>query len=185
MEIDDLRWASRQGRLDLTHRGLTTLPPEITQLTSLHTLNLSFNQLTTLPPEINQLINLQALYLRDNHLTSLPPEINQLINLQELYLRDNQLIVLPPGLAPLLRNGLRLDLIGNPLPHPFPELIGRGSDALAAYLASLDDGVAQFEAKVLLVGEGNVGKTSLVASLLAVPRSWRTVRPPMASRSIP
>ncbi|MCA1707365.1 MAG: hypothetical protein LC808_30500, partial [Actinobacteria bacterium] len=29
--------------------------------------------------------------------------------------------------------------------------------------------VAQFEAKVLLVGDGNVGKTSLVASLRGTP----------------
>jgi internalin A len=69
----------------------------------------------------------------------------------------------------LLRNGLRLDLGSNPLHDPLPELIGRGSDALAAYLASLEDVVAQFDAKVLLVGEGNVGKTSLVASLLGAP----------------
>ena len=36
---------------------------------------------------------------------------------------------------------------------------------MAVYLRSLRDGIAQYEAKVLLIGEGNVGKTSLSAAL--------------------
>ncbi|HET9253796.1 MAG TPA: leucine-rich repeat domain-containing protein, partial [Pseudonocardiaceae bacterium] len=157
------------GLLYLSSNQLTTLPPEIAQLTELVILRLGGNQLTTLPPEIAQLTKLVKLDLSGNQLTTLPPEIAQLTKLEWLDLRDNRLTTLPPGLVPLLKNGLHLDLEGNPLPDPFPELISRGSDALAAYLASLDDVVEQFEAKVLLVGEGNVGKTSLVASLLGDP----------------
>ncbi|MGH3721862.1 MAG: COR domain-containing protein [Pseudonocardiaceae bacterium] len=123
MAVDEFRKAGRQGELDLSGRELSTLPPEIAQLTNLQTLNLSINQLTALPPK----------------------------------------------LAPLLKNGLDLDLGVNPFCDPLSELISRGSDTLAAYLDSLEDVVAQFEAKVLLVGEGNVGKTSLVASLLGDP----------------
>ena len=44
--------------LDLSHEGLTVLPPEIGQLTSLTQLNLSGNKLTALPPQIGQLNNL-------------------------------------------------------------------------------------------------------------------------------
>jgi hypothetical protein len=72
---------------------------------------------------------------------------------------------LPWELADLLANGLDLNLAGNPLTDPLPELAARGPAALAAYLRSLEDAVPQYEAKVLLVGEGNVGKTSLVAAL--------------------
>jgi internalin A len=155
--------------LRLSVNRLTSLPPEITQLTNLQTLDLRRNQLTSLPPEITQLTNLQTLDLRRNQLTSLPPEITQLTNLQTLDLGINHLTILPRKLAPLLENGLNLDLDGNPFREPFPDLISRGSDTLAAYLDSLIDVVPQYEAKVLLVGEGNVGKTSLVASLRGSP----------------
>jgi internalin A len=162
----DARYA---GTRDLSGRFLTVVPPDLVQLTNLQELDLSHNQLTILPPEIAQLTNLQELDLSHNQLTILPPEIAQLTNLQKLDLSHNQLTILPPELAQLLSYRLVLYLSGNPLFDPLPELIGRGFDALAAYLSSLDDVVAQFEAKVLLVGEGNVGKTSLVASLLGAP----------------
>ncbi|MEH1883019.1 leucine-rich repeat domain-containing protein, partial [Nostoc sp.] len=42
-------------KLDLSGKGLITLPPEFGQLTNLQTLYLSFNQLSSLPPEFGQL----------------------------------------------------------------------------------------------------------------------------------
>ena len=45
--------------LDLQNAGLTFLPPEIGQLTSLQQLYLSGNQLSALPPEFGQLDRLQ------------------------------------------------------------------------------------------------------------------------------
>ena len=47
--------------LDLDDLGLTELPPQIGQLTSLKNLNLSKNLLTVLPPEITQLTSLEQL----------------------------------------------------------------------------------------------------------------------------
>ena len=178
----------RTGELDLVRRGLTALPPDIVQLTDLEHLWLDDNQLTALPPEIGQLTNLQQLWLGGNQLTALPPEIGQLTNLQTLNLDGNQLTALPPEigqltnlqqlwlggnqltalprqLADLPTKGLALELRGNPLNEPFSELAARGVDALFTYLRSLEDAIRQYEAKVLLVGEGNVGKSSLVAAL--------------------
>jgi internalin A len=155
--------------LHLDNNRLTTLPPEIGQLTNLPQLHLDNNHLTMLPPEIGQLTNLQELYLNNNQLTTLPPEIGQLTNLQQLYLRDNELTTLPRQLADLLTVGLGVVLRGNQLNEPFPELLSRGTDALVTYLQSLQDAIPQYEAKVLLVGEGNVGKTSLIAALRDAP----------------
>ena len=151
--------------LDLGGNQLTGLPPEIGQLTNLRALDLIGNQLDALPPEIGQLTELVGLDLGGNELTALPPEIGQLINLQTLLLVGNQLTALPKQFADLVSRGLQLELSDNPLNEPFPELIARGADALATYLRSLEDAIPQYEAKVLLVGEGNVGKTSLIAAL--------------------
>jgi internalin A len=60
---------------------------------------------------------------------------------------------------------MQLSLGGNPLSDPLPELAARRPAELATYLRSLHDASAQYEAKMILVGEGNVGKTSLVAAL--------------------
>ena len=49
------------------------------------------NRLTSLPPEIGQLTALTELYLDRNQLTSLPLEITNLTAMTWLYLRDNPL----------------------------------------------------------------------------------------------
>jgi Leucine-rich repeat (LRR) protein len=117
----ELRKALRTGKLKLSDRGLTEVPPEIGQLTNLKTLDLSGNQLTAPPPEIGQLINLQTLNLSGNQLTALPPEIGQLTYLQWLYLYDNRLTVLPPEIGQLT-DLQRLGLSGNQLTALPPEI---------------------------------------------------------------
>jgi Leucine-rich repeat (LRR) protein/GTPase SAR1 family protein len=155
--------------LQLDDNQLSVLPPEFARLTNLQTLTLKGNQLTALPPEISQLTNLQMLELDGNQLTALPPEISQLTNLQMLTVKGNQLTTIPRHLADVLDNAIELRLDNNPLNEPFPELIERGTDALVTYLRSLEDAIPQYEAKLLLVGEGNVGKTSLIAALRNAP----------------
>jgi internalin A len=106
-------------------------------------LNLSEKLLTSLPPEIGQLTNLSTLNLSSNRLTKLPEEIGKLTNLTTLY------------------------PIGNPLESPPPEIAERGIKAIRSYFKSLEaKGRALNEVKVLLVGDGGAGKTSLVKQLL-------------------
>jgi internalin A len=62
------------------------------------------------------------------------------------------------SLAGPLERGLTLRADGNPLPEPYQELLARGPRDLAAYLRSLADATPQYEAKVVLVGEGGVGE---------------------------
>ncbi|WP_117208282.1 COR domain-containing protein [Allorhizocola rhizosphaerae] len=162
-EVPDASYAEA---LVLYGNSLRRLPPAIGRLRNLRRLDLSGNDLTALPPEIGRLFQLRELDLGGNALTELPSELGSLRQLELLDLRENRLTTLPASLAPLLETGqLTLRLHGNPLAEPILDLWRRGGAQLAAYLRSLGDGIPQYEAKVLLVGEGNVGKTSLVAAL--------------------
>jgi internalin A len=151
-------------QLALIINQLTELPSEIGQLTNLTQLDLGVNQLTELPPEIGQLTNLTQLDLGVNQLTELPPEIGQLTNLTLLYLSDNQLTELPPSLARLEKlTTLRLD--DNPLNPALQSAYDAGPPELMAYLRSLEEAEPLYEAKLVLVGEGGVGKTTLLKAL--------------------
>jgi GTPase SAR1 family protein len=150
--------------LDLSFNHLTKLPFEVLQLTNLTELHLEYNLLSDLPLEIGNLTNLTKLDLGHNKLRALPPEIGHLSSLCSLDLRGNQLTTLPVELGNLGEDVV-LYLSDNPWVTPFDELIEGSQAELFAYLRSLQAGVPQYEAKVLLVGEGEVGKSSLLAAL--------------------
>ena len=145
---------------------LRDLPPEIGQLTSLTSLNLSGNQLRELLPEIGRLTSLTTLGLSDSQLSELPPEIGQLTSLTTLELSGNQLSELPLEIGRFV-NLKKLIVEGNPLTSPPLEIVNRGVNAVRNYLFSLQ-GESQVlnEAKILLVGDGMSGKTSLTRCLL-------------------
>jgi small GTP-binding protein len=157
---------SKLTRIDLGNNQLTSLPPEITKLANLTSLDLRSNQLTSLPPEINKLTKLSRLTLENNRLTSVPLEITKLTNLTSLDLRQNKLTSLPPEIT-RLPNLRRLYLSGNMLPIP-PETLIDPNDvkAIFAALAGMESGERLNEAKMLVVGDGKVGKSSVVERLL-------------------
>ena len=134
--------------LDLCELGLTRLPPEIGQLTALRELRLSSNQLSALPPEIGKLTALLELYLHDNPALAIPDPI------------------------------LGLTLRQRPSPHSRmsgkAKMPARPQDILNFYFAQRQ-GAAQGtlravnEVKVMLVGRGGAGKTSLRRLSMGVP----------------
>lgn len=165
-EISQLRHLTQ---LNLSDNQFTVLPPEVCQLTHLQKLSLGDvfggNQLTALPATITQLHNLTVLSLCGNQLTELLPEIGQLTELKTLDLRWNQLTTLPPEIAHLTQlQELYLD--GNPLTSPPPEIVTQGTQAILAYLrARLQESQKRWISKLLVVGEGGMGKTSLLRLL--------------------
>lgn len=127
-------------------------------------LDLSRQGLIELPPELSRLTNLIGLNLRGNQLSSLPSKIVQLPKLE------------------------RLMLEGNPLISPPPEIAAQGIRAIRKYFTDLEGEQKELaEAKVILVGEGASGKTSLTRLLRNEPfnkneamthgiriKSWKT-----------
>ncbi len=76
----------------------------------------------------------------------------------------NKLTDLPPSLAQL-EHLEYLDLNDNPLNPALQSAYDAGLDAVKAYLRSLENAEPLYEAKLVLVGEGNVGKTTLLKAL--------------------
>ena len=150
--------------LDLTFNQLTQLPSEITELKNLTNLDLSYNRLTQLPLEIVELKNLISLNLSNNQLTQFSSEITELKNLKNLDLSNNQLTELPSEITEL-KNLTKLDLSENPLTSPPPEIISLGLEAIFTYLKQSKT-TENNEAKLILVGNGEVGKTCLANRLI-------------------
>jgi internalin A len=206
--------AKEQGATELQIQGawLSSLPPEVGELTELVSLDLGPrtyvtyigigqgetdefedpNNISKLPPEIGKLANLKRLDLRKNKLIDLPPEIGNLENLEILNLSHNQITELPKEILNI-KNLKVLDLRGNKLPIP-PEILEKtnepkvilnfyfqikryapadkeGSDDSPSVIfvkRTGDETAAQpiNETKLLLIGQGSVGKTSLVQRIL-------------------
>jgi internalin A len=151
--------------LNLTDNQLSTLPVEVGKLIALQWLFLTDNQLSTLPVEVGKLTALQTLSLFNNQLSTLPVEVGKLTELQDLFLFNNQLSTLPVEVGKLTELQ-DLFLRNNPLQTPPPEIVSQGIPAILAYLQTLQQApVERFEAKVILIGEGGMGKTSLLRNL--------------------
>jgi hypothetical protein len=162
-EISQLR---ELATLNLSINNISPLPPQLFQITGLRLLNLSNNQLTELPPEIGQLINLRVLDLWGNQLTELPLEIAELTSIRVLNFGHNQLTKLPPEITQLT-NVEKLTFDDNPLASPPWETAIKGMEAIRAYFVELEKGgLPVNEVKIILVGEGAAGKTSLVNRLI-------------------
>jgi small GTP-binding protein len=154
------------AQLDLKHNQLSRAPTEIGNLRNLTFLNLSFNRLIELPKEIAELKNLIYLHAGFNQLIRLPKEIKELQNLFYLDVKVNLLNEIPSEIAEL-KNLKRLELEDNPLTFPPVEIVSQGLPAIMNYLTKLDSGGQNlYEGKLLILGQGGVGKTCLLKRLI-------------------
>lgn len=152
--------------LGLGSKQLYRLPPQITDLTNLQTLILHDFQLIELPVEIGNLSQLQTLSLSEVPITKLPSEIGKLKGLKNIHLQETAITELPTEIGNLTQlEHLQLD--DNPLLRtPPPEIIAKGTKEILDFLKELAKGsVERFETKLILIGEGRAGKSSLLRAL--------------------
>jgi hypothetical protein len=155
------------SELDLSYNQLIGLPDSITRLQSLSELDLSFNQLRELSDSITRLQNLSELNLSYNQLRELPDSITRLQNLSQLNLSNNQLRELLDSITHL-QNLSQLYLSNNPLVRPPIEIANRGIKAIREYFCEKREGEdTLYEAKLIIVGEGGAGKTTLARKIIA------------------
>ncbi|MGB1249638.1 MAG: COR domain-containing protein [Candidatus Promineifilaceae bacterium] len=152
--------------LDLRNTELNSVPPELGNLSSLTRLDLSNTKLSSIPSELGNLSSLKVLDLNNTKLSSVPSELGNLSSLKVLDLSNTKLSSVPPELGNLsFLTHLYLD---DPLPFPLPPEMSRApAQRIVAFLKALTKREPQWVSKMLVVGEGGVGKTSLLRALLA------------------
>ncbi|MGD1867049.1 MAG: COR domain-containing protein [Phormidesmis sp.] len=167
----DVHPQTQLKQLSLSKNGLTSFPSFILKCSQLELLDLSANKLTALPDDLSQrLARLERLLLNDNAIADLPNNLYFLAGLQELQLSKNKFRILSPEISRLPQIKI-LEAFDNPLESPPKAVSEQGSSATIRFLKEIDvqgitgEGNKLWTSKLMVVGEGGVGKTSLVKAL--------------------
>ncbi len=150
--------------LDLSGLGLKAFPESIRKINNIENIDFEGNEIIVLPKWIGELKELKGINLNGNKIRKIS-EVIELKNLKVIWLEGNNLEALPNGFQNLSIEEIRLD--GNPdLGLPKSLLIRPPKEILRYYFESrAKDGQPLLELKLLLVGRGKAGKTTLVKRL--------------------
>ena len=154
---------------------IESLPESLGKLENLRTFSLSKMVLREIPEVIGKFSKLRCLQIWDSQITEIPEVVGKLSNLTQLNLWNNQIAEIPEVVGKLEKLE-KLDLRGNPIPIP-PEILGEKElytdpgdlrTILDFYFQTRDPNATEElnEAKLLIVGEGEAGKTTLANKLL-------------------
>ena len=151
--------------IDLRNNNLSDLPESLGNIPGLRELNFRSNPLQKLPICIQNLKTLEILGMENCELESLPEWVSELTLLEDLYLGKNNLSDLPASLGqlPQLKE---LELNNNPLNPDLAAAYEQGTEAVLQYLRAKAEALVTLnEAKLILIGEGEVGKSCLLGAL--------------------
>jgi internalin A len=155
----------------LCENELKSIPSFVFSSPLLEKLDISSNKLSYISDEMApRLTKLQSLYLSGNNLSYLPENLFLLENLQEIKISENNIKILNPSIS-RLSNLNFIELLGNPIESPPKAVIEQGSSATIRFLREIDSQSASgiyhrlWISKLMVVGEGGVGKTSLIKAL--------------------
>lgn len=162
-------------RLDLSDCGLTEIPNEVFRLKGLVYLNLSSdsssdevfqNKIEVLPSELSELKDLKTLDVSNNRVVNVSTRIGK-IKLKNIKLSNNLIEMFPFEVAKIDTLN-ELDITKNPLQNIPPEIALRGLNSINNFIKELEEKDYLYEVKLILVGEGRVGKTT-IAKTLSIP----------------
>src|ERR1044072_5459094 len=164
--------------LNLDDNQISMIPDAIGRLSKLRSLSLIGNKIDTISNAIGNLSNLEILALENNQVAILPDALSKLTILETLSLENNRLEKIPDSFAEL-SSLERFYIHGNPDLRLPAELIGPAAieidfediwpvdpKDIIEYAKRVNaNGRPLNEAKLILVGKGAVGKSSLVEKL--------------------
>lgn len=178
IEMSELR------SLSLWVNQIDKLPLNIGEMTSLISLNLSGNRLSTLPNSFQNLHKLRILDLSNNLFSTLPRCLYSMPSLRELMFRNADAWGWSDGLRGgrfterndikeisseilSLANLEKCEFDAQTFETPPPEVVGKGVRAIFDFFRQLEaQGTDHlYEAKLLIVGEGGAGKTTLAQKI--------------------
>lgn len=161
--------------LHITGNAITSIPGWIAELSELESLGLNGNPLESVPADIFRSRQLKSLWLNSCKLRELPDLPTENSTIKFINLSDNELRDLPVSITKLAHlKELYLD-DGNPLNPELAAAYAEGLDAVNRYLRSKAEAqVVLNEAKLILIGEGEVGKSCLLGALRGDP--WEESR---------
>ena len=173
-DISSLQHLTQLHTLDLRSNQISDIS-SLQHLTQLHTLYLSSNKILDIS-SLQHLTQLHTLYLSSNKISAIS-SLQHLTQLHTSDLQHNQISDISP-LLPLIEKGIpislepfdknkEINLFINPITHPPLEIVEQGNQAILNYFEALKKGgeVALYEAKLLIIGEGGAGKTSLTGRI--------------------
>jgi len=148
------------------------------KLINLTSLNLLANQISNIS-FLEKLINLTSLNLNSNQISDISflNNLAQKNNFNQLDISNNKIIDLTP-LLPLIKKGIPIKwsiwedgicVEDNPLENPPIEIVKQGNVAILKYFEALEaqETIELYEAKMLIIGGGSVGKTSLLRKFIS------------------
>ena len=182
--------------LNLAYTKISALPDSIGKLKSLQSLNVWSLGVTSLPQSIGNLTNLRSLLLASTEIASLPDSIGNLVNLETLILDRSKIVSLPDSIGNLKKlktlslchchlqsipysvvhlglpfvlddSGAQncINLTGTTIEEGDLSLFYQSHEIIEAYYTDriLD---AVNECKVIFLGDGAAGKSSLVERIV-------------------
>ncbi|NND77029.1 MAG: hypothetical protein HKN39_02455 [Flavobacteriales bacterium] len=123
------------------------------------------NKVKILPKEINRIKSLVRLNLENNHVSNVATGLSKLKNLNYLNLKNNLLSEIAEQIANM-DNLKEINLADNPFEMLPPEIIARGLESIRNFYKELKVQDFIYEVKLIIVGEGRVGKTCISKALI-------------------
>ena len=153
--------------LDIFECGFSQIPKSLL-IPSIQ--EIGFNCLEQyLSEDILKLVNLKRIYLTHSKIEALPENIDVFQHLQQLHVYDTRISTLPNTINNL-KYLSKLVIYNTPLANKIPpEILTQSGKEIARYVYSQQSNAQKYyfnESKMIIVGQGHVGKTSLLNRLV-------------------